>query len=113
MELQEIIKKLKFICNEELNDRMPVSNDMVLDCAVRIFNTGRINEEPIQNHVKPKIVSQKPQEPQKQPVKTILSSEKQKSLITKLKIPFTDKTTIKEAKELIELKLGKKEYKEY
>lgn len=105
--LQETIKHLKEICKKEDLD---ISPDCLFENAVKIVishNIDKSKKENIQNYQKTKI--NVPSIPTKQN-KTILASVKQKSLMTKLHIPFTENTTISQAKELIESKLGKKEY---
>jgi hypothetical protein len=114
MTLQETIKHLKDICKKE---NLDVDSNNILDNAVKIVISNNINKskkENIQNYQKTKIndsgASGKEIYKEAKSNRTLLASDKQKGLMTKLKIPFTKNTTISQAKELIELKLGKKEY---
>lgn len=92
-DLKNILKELK-----ELNKDIGASGDMVLDCATRIFISNNIQNEKYNNHKleKPLTINDEP----------TLASEKQKSLLNKLKIPFDDNITKKEAYILIKEKKG-------
>lgn len=114
IQLSEIIKDLIDV-QEDLNLNITDTEIFSESCSfLRGFLAGE--SRGIQNYQKPKIndsgASGKEIDKETKP-NSIKASDKQKSLMTKLKIPFTNNTTIKEAKELIEIKLGKKEYKEY
>ena len=85
MELKEIIKMVKDSCSINL---IAPSNDMILDCSVRIFNSNNINGA-IQ--------------------KEELATEKQKNLIYKLNLDVnTEKITKQEAYNILKENLPKK-----
>ena len=117
--LQYIMKRLKSICTEE---GIYATNDSILDNSVKIMISENIDKSKKEN-IKSMSNYQNTKKDEIQTPKTtnkvILATDKQKKLMSTLKIPFTDKTNIKEAKELIELKLGKgnvvipEKYKEY
>ena len=86
--LQEIVKGLKHLTAQE---GLTCSPDIILDCAVRIYNTGRINED-------------EDNKPQESEFKGKLASDKQKSTMTKFHIPFKENISSKDASKLIDTK---------
>jgi len=109
-QLKEILKDLHEVAKDYID------NKTIFKEACSYQRGLMCGESRVSNYQKPKIVNPdtiaKGIDRETKP-NSIKASDKQKSLMTKLHIPFTDKTSIKEAKELIEIKLGKKEYKEY
>lgn len=107
--LIEIIKVLKEVIKET---NLNITDNTLLEQA-STYHRGELSQENkeknMSNYDKSKITQPSND---KFKGKVILSTDKQKKLMNTLKIPFTDKTSIKEAKELIELKLGKSKYKE-
>lgn len=69
---------------------LDISQDVFVDCSVRIYNTTKMNKET-------KEIEQK----------EVLATEKQKQTMKKLKIKYPDSVTKKEASKLIEEKIKK------
>jgi hypothetical protein len=93
--------KLNEICNSIKDfEGYNFSHDMILDCSTRIFISQIIQAErkEAKNEWKPKNADM--------PLKK--ATEKQKGMLSKLKIPYTENTSMIEASKLIEEKLGKK-----
>jgi hypothetical protein len=112
--LEETIKHLKEICRkEDLN----ISPECLFENAVKIVISNNINKskkENIQNYQNTKIINPEPVmkgfDKKFKADKIPLCTDKQKNLMNKLKIPYTENTTISQAKKLIESKLGKNDY---
>ncbi len=85
--LDTILKALKVICKE--NNVTP-ENDMLLDCAVRIYITEKINKARNGATI---------------PLDTG-ATEKQKTAMTNMKLAFNDTTTKEEAKKIISDKIN-------
>jgi len=108
--LIEIIKVLKEVIKET---NLNITDNTLLEQA-STYHRGELAQESRANYQNDKKVSYNQdmkgidRETKSNSVK---ATDKQKLLMTKLKIPYTNNTTINEAKELIEIKLGKnKEY---
>ena len=108
MELQEIIKHLKFICSQE---GLNVSPESILDNAVKIYNTKQIDKskkENIANYQKDKIINPSISTSPKNTIKP-----KQKAFLIKIK-KYKEGMIKSEAYQIIkELANKNKEYKEY
>jgi len=79
MELSEIILMVKHASEQHL---VSVSDDMILDCSTRIFNSQNFEKKENKNY------TNKP-------------TEKQLFVLKKLKIPNIDKVTFQEATKII------------
>jgi hypothetical protein len=94
--------KLNEICNSIKEfDGYNFSDDMILDVSTRIFISQIIQEE----RKEAKKTEWKPKNAD-MPLKK--ATDKQKGMLSKLKIPYTENTSMIEASKLIEEKLGKK-----
>lgn len=81
MELDTLIKAIKVIC--ETNDLKGVSHDAILDCAVRMHNTTKIQDGKSED----------------------AATEKQKETLKKFSIEFKDDISKKDASKLISDKI--------
>lgn len=89
--MKEIIEMLKQACKET---NLTVSQDMILDCAVRIYNTKSIDHKnTAQNNISQKQIQE--------------ATEKQKNMLNTLGIKFDKNISKQEAYQLIAEKLGK------